>query len=69
MFKSLLLKKMWYCVLTYMCVKPERLEASGAEVVLNGAIMAIIGAITLQHGSVVASRIIRERILARMTKA
>jgi large subunit ribosomal protein L15 len=52
-----------------MCVKPERLEASGAEVVLNGAIMAIIGAITLQHGSVVASRIIRERILARMTKA
>lgn len=36
---------------------------------MNGAIMAIIGAITLQHGSVVASRIVRERILSRATKA
>ncbi|KAF4978684.1 hypothetical protein FZEAL_4978 [Fusarium zealandicum] len=44
----------------------RKLQASGVEVVLNGAILAIIGAITLQHGSVVASQVIRERILARV---
>lgn len=33
---------------------------------MNGAILAIIGAINLQHGSVVASKIVRERILARV---
>ncbi|PNY26661.1 uncharacterized protein TCAP_03412 [Tolypocladium capitatum] len=47
---------------------PQRLEASGVEVVLNAAILAIIGAVTLQHGSVVASKIVRERILARLPK-
>ncbi|POR39767.1 Uncharacterized protein TPAR_00053 [Tolypocladium paradoxum] len=45
---------------------PQRLEASGVEVVLNGAILAIIGAVTLQHGSVVAAKIVKERILARL---
>ncbi|KAH6892989.1 ribonuclease-III-like-domain-containing protein [Thelonectria olida] len=44
----------------------RKLQASGVEVVLNGAIMAIIGAITLQHGSSVASKVIRERILAKV---
>ncbi|PNP79570.1 hypothetical protein FNYG_07186 [Fusarium nygamai] len=44
----------------------QKLRASGADVVLNGAIMAIIGAITLQHGAVVASQVIRERILSRL---
>ncbi|KAG6002387.1 hypothetical protein E4U21_003147 [Claviceps maximensis] len=47
---------------------PEKLEVSGVEIVLNGAIMAIVGAITLQHGSVVAATIVRERILARLPK-
>ncbi|KAG5979469.1 hypothetical protein E4U55_005142 [Claviceps digitariae] len=47
---------------------PENLEASGVEVILNGAIMAIVGAITLQHGSEVAARIVREKILARLPK-
>lgn len=28
--------------------------------------MAIVGAITLQHGGAVATRVIRERILARI---
>ncbi|KAI8661225.1 RNase III domain-containing protein [Fusarium keratoplasticum] len=46
----------------------RKLKASGLEVVLNGAIMAIIGAITLQHGAVVASQVVRERILARLPK-
>ncbi|KAM0549789.1 hypothetical protein ACHAPJ_009228 [Fusarium lateritium] len=42
------------------------LKKSGVDVVLNGAVLAIIGAITLQHGSVVASQVIRERILTRL---
>ncbi|KAF9768513.1 hypothetical protein IL306_014190 [Fusarium sp. DS 682] len=44
----------------------QKLRTSGADVVLNGAIMAIIGAVTLQHGAVVASQVIRERILSRL---
>ncbi|KAG5925979.1 hypothetical protein E4U42_003782 [Claviceps africana] len=47
---------------------PDQLETSGVEVVLNGAIMAIIGAITLQHGSVVATTVVRERILPKLPK-
>ncbi|KAL7954372.1 ribonuclease-III-like domain-containing protein [Trichoderma compactum] len=47
---------------------PRRLEASGVEVVLNSAIMAIIGAITLQHGSAVAAQVVRDRILAQVPK-
>ncbi|KAF5013446.1 hypothetical protein FDECE_558 [Fusarium decemcellulare] len=46
----------------------RKLMSSGVEVVLNGAILAIIGAITLQHGSTVASQVIQERILARLPK-
>ncbi|KAM0421543.1 hypothetical protein ACHAPT_010717 [Fusarium lateritium] len=46
----------------------RKLKASGVEVVLNGAILAIIGAVTLQHGAVVASQLVRERILARLPK-
>lgn len=48
--------------------KPRRLEASGVEVVLNSALMAIIGAVTLQHGSAVAAQVVRERILAQVPK-
>ncbi|KAM0477459.1 hypothetical protein ACHAPX_005771 [Trichoderma viride] len=47
---------------------PRRLEASGVEVVLNSALMAIIGAVTLQHGSAVAAQVVRERILAQVPK-
>ncbi|KAM0258694.1 hypothetical protein ACHAQJ_003702 [Trichoderma viride] len=47
---------------------PRRLESSGVEVVLNSALMAIIGAVTLQHGSVVAAQVVRERILAQVPK-
>lgn len=45
-----------------------KLKASGVEVVLTSAILAIIGAVTLQHGAAVASQIIRERILAKVRK-
>ncbi|KAG5665379.1 hypothetical protein KAF25_009504 [Fusarium avenaceum] len=46
--------------------KVQKLKTSGVDVVLNGAILAIIGAVTLQHGSAVASQVIRERILSRL---
>ncbi|PHH88231.1 hypothetical protein CDD83_7807 [Cordyceps sp. RAO-2017] len=45
---------------------PDRLYASGIETVMSAAIMAIVGAITLQHGSVVASEVVRKRILDRV---
>lgn len=46
--------------------QPSNLENSGAQTVMGGAILAIIGAITLQHGSTVASTIVRERILGKI---
>ncbi|KAL2754762.1 hypothetical protein ACRALDRAFT_2107447 [Sodiomyces alcalophilus JCM 7366] len=45
---------------------PENLAGSGIQVVLNGAVHAIVGAISLQHGAEVARKIVRERILARV---
>ncbi|KAL5615617.1 hypothetical protein BROUX41_005656 [Berkeleyomyces rouxiae] len=45
---------------------PDDLSASGQHVVLNSAIQAIFGAILLQHGSEVASTLIRERLIARI---
>ncbi|KAJ6440086.1 FKH1-like protein [Purpureocillium lavendulum] len=47
---------------------PRRLEASGVETVLGGALMAVVGAVTLQHGGKVAAKVVRERILARLPK-
>jgi len=44
---------------------PENLDNSGHTVVLNTAIYAIIGAISLQHGAEVAARVARERVLKR----
>ena len=38
------------------------------EVILNGGILAIVGALTLQHGSEVASTLVRERILKRLAE-
>ena len=35
---------------------------------MAGALMAIIGAINLQHGADVASKVVRQRILAKMQK-
>ncbi|KAG7116514.1 54S ribosomal protein L15 like [Verticillium longisporum] len=45
---------------------PENLAGSGVQVVLNGAVHAIIGAISLQHGAEVAGKIVRERILSQL---
>ena len=53
--------------LTYR-VQPNNLAGSGVEVVMAGALMAIIGAINLQHGADVASKVVRQRILAKMQK-
>ncbi|KAJ0299553.1 mitochondrial 54S ribosomal protein mL57 [Colletotrichum fioriniae] len=43
--------------------QPENLSGSGQQIVLNSAVFAIVGAITLQHGAEVAGRVIRDRIL------
>ncbi|KAK3938020.1 ribonuclease 3 [Diplogelasinospora grovesii] len=45
---------------------PENLEASGLTVVLNTALFAIVGAISLQHGAEVAGRVVRDKILRRV---
>ncbi|KAF4908837.1 hypothetical protein CGCVW01_v012139 [Colletotrichum viniferum] len=50
-------------VLRWKPAKPENLAGSGQQIVLNSAVFAIVGAITLQHGADVAGRVIRERIL------
>jgi large subunit ribosomal protein L15 len=44
----------------------QALDSSGVDTVMPAAIMAIIGAITLQHGSQVASEIVQKRILDRL---
>lgn len=46
--------------------QPNKLEASGVETVMTMSILAIIGAISLQHGSVVASKVVREKLLPRL---
>ncbi|KAF3771312.1 hypothetical protein M406DRAFT_18979, partial [Cryphonectria parasitica EP155] len=43
---------------------PENLKSSGIDVVLATTLFAIVGAVSLQHGGDVASRIAREKILA-----
>ncbi|OHF01893.1 RNase III domain-containing protein [Colletotrichum orchidophilum] len=50
-------------VLRWKPAKPENLSGSGQQIVLNSAVFAIVGAITLQHGADVAGRVIRDRIL------
>ena len=47
-------------------VQPEDPKQSGVQTVMAGTIYAVIGAISLQHGGKVASRIVRERILRRI---
>ncbi|KAM0723705.1 hypothetical protein Q7P37_000693 [Cladosporium fusiforme] len=44
--------------------KTDRLESSGADVVLAQAVYAIVGAVALQKGGDVAAQIAKERILA-----
>ena len=47
-------------------VQPENPKDSGVQTVMAGSIFAVIGALSLQHGSKFASRIVRERILRRI---
>ncbi|EHY55208.1 Large ribosomal subunit protein mL57 [Exophiala dermatitidis] len=42
---------------------PERLQASGADLVYAQAVLAIIGALALEQGGAVANRIAKERVL------
>ncbi|OAL33127.1 hypothetical protein AYO20_07609 [Fonsecaea nubica] len=42
---------------------PERLQASGSELVYSQAILAIIGALALEQGGAVANQIAKEKVL------
>ncbi|ORY71441.1 ribonuclease-III-like-domain-containing protein [Pseudomassariella vexata] len=42
------------------------LKSSGIQAVMSGTVYAIIGAVALQHGGKVASRIFRERVLKKL---
>ena len=44
--------------------KSDRLESSGVDVVLAQTIYAIVGAVALQKGRDVATKLAKERILA-----
>jgi large subunit ribosomal protein L15 len=44
--------------------KTDRLESSGVDVVLAQTIYAIVGAVALQNGGDVATKLAKERILA-----
>ncbi|KAI0007704.1 ribonuclease-III-like-domain-containing protein [Xylariaceae sp. FL0662B] len=45
---------------------PENIKGSGFTPIMAGAVYALIGAVALQHGGKVASRIVRERILKKI---
>ncbi|KXJ93443.1 ribonuclease-III-like-domain-containing protein [Microdochium bolleyi] len=47
---------------------PENIQGSGFAVIMSGAVYAIVGAIAMQHGGKVASRIVRERIIKKLPK-
>ncbi|CBF78007.1 hypothetical protein AN8794.2 [Aspergillus nidulans FGSC A4] len=51
-------------VLRWCPRKPTNLEASGVEVVLAHTLYALIGALSLEKGNLVANKVARERILA-----
>lgn len=44
----------------------DKLKASGLEPIMTATIYAIVGAIALQHGGKVASKILRDRIIKRL---
>ncbi|KAI0377963.1 ribonuclease-III-like-domain-containing protein [Hypomontagnella monticulosa] len=45
---------------------PDNIKGSGFDPVMTGAVFALIGAVALQQGSKIASRIVRERLMKRM---
>lgn len=53
-------------ILTRRDIQPSNLTESGIDLVLTTSLFAIVGAVSLQHGGEVASRIAREKVLGRM---
>ncbi|KAH9904995.1 ribonuclease-III-like-domain-containing protein [Xylariomycetidae sp. FL2044] len=45
---------------------PENIKSSGFNVIMAGSVYALIGAITLQHGGKIASRIVRDRVMKKI---
>jgi large subunit ribosomal protein L15 len=44
-------------------LQPDRLQASGLEMVITQAVFAIVGAIALERGGGEANRIVRKQII------
>lgn len=51
-----------------MVPQPQDLQTSGLDVVLSTTIFAIVGAVSLQNGALIAGRVAREKVLGRMAK-
>lgn len=49
-----------------MILQPENIQGSGFQPIMSGAVYAIVGAVALQHGGKVASRVVRERIMRKV---
>ncbi|KAJ1329783.1 large subunit ribosomal protein L15 [Microdochium nivale] len=47
---------------------PENIQGSGFAVIMSGAVYALVGAVAMQHGGKVASRIVRDRIIKKLPK-
>jgi large subunit ribosomal protein L15 len=47
-------------------LQPESLQASGLDLVLTQAVLAIVGAVALEKGGGEANRVSRERLIARL---
>ncbi|KAI1411945.1 ribonuclease-III-like-domain-containing protein [Hypoxylon sp. FL1857] len=45
---------------------PENIKGSGFDPIMSGAVYALVGAVALQQGGKIASRIVRERIMKRL---
>lgn len=45
---------------------PENMKGSGFDPIMSGAVYALIGAVALQQGGKIASRIAREKIMKRL---
>ncbi|RYP04119.1 hypothetical protein DL764_004666 [Monosporascus ibericus] len=45
---------------------PENIKGSGFNPIMAGAVYALVGAVALQHGGKVASRVVRERIMRKI---
>jgi large subunit ribosomal protein L15 len=65
-WKPRIVSKQWPSCIRANPWKADNLHASGVETAVSQALYAIVGAIALQRGGEVASRIVKDRILGQM---